>query len=116
VVAELHQRYRTCRRDFESLKSAAENRDSRLDLLRYQLAELKAEVTTVAAIEELFADRKRIAGRGRLAEAARTALTAAYESDGDSAHDLLAKAHAALRQVADADPQLAPRQPCWRRP
>jgi DNA repair protein RecN (Recombination protein N) len=108
VVAELHQRYRTCRRDFESLKSAAENRDSRLDLLRYQLAELKAEVTTVDAIEELFADRKRIAGRGRLAEAARTALTAAYESDGDSAHDLLAKAHAALRQVADADPQLGP--------
>jgi DNA repair protein RecN (Recombination protein N) len=108
VVAELHERYRTCRRDFESLKSAAENRDSRLDLLRYQLAELKAEVTSVAAIEELFADRKRIAGRGRLAEAARTALTAAYESDGDSAHDLLAKAHAALRQVGDADPQLAP--------
>jgi DNA repair protein RecN (Recombination protein N) len=108
VVAELHERYRSCRRDFESLKSAAENRDSRLDLLRYQLAELKAEVTSVAAIEELLADRKRIAGRGRLAEAARTALTAAYESDGDSAHDLLAKAHAALRQVGDADPQLAP--------
>jgi DNA repair protein RecN (Recombination protein N) len=108
VAAELYGRYRSCRRDFESLKSAAENRDSRLDLLRYQLAELKAEVTTVAAIEELLIDRKRIAGRGRLAEAARTALTAAYESDGDSAHDLLAKAHGALRQVGDADPQLAP--------
>ncbi len=40
--------------------------------------------------------------------AAQTALTAAYESDGDSAHDLLGKAHAALRNVADADPQLAP--------
>jgi DNA repair protein RecN (Recombination protein N) len=108
VVAELYERYRSCRRDLESLKSAAENRDSRLDLLRYQLAELKAEVTSVAAIEELFADRKRIAGRGRLAEAARAALTAAYESDGDSAHDLLARAHAALRQVGDTDPQLAP--------
>jgi DNA repair protein RecN (Recombination protein N) len=108
AAAELYERYRICRRDHESLKSAAENRDARLDLLRYQLAELKAEVTTVAVIEELFADRKRVAGRGRLAEAARSAMTAAYESDGDSAHDLLGRAHAALRNVADADPQLAP--------
>jgi DNA repair protein RecN (Recombination protein N) len=108
VVSELYERYRTRRRDFESLKSAAENRDSRLDVLRYQLAELKAEVTTPAAIEELFVDVKRVAGRSRLAAAARTALTAAYESDGDSAHDLLGRAHAALRHVGDADPQLAP--------
>jgi DNA repair protein RecN (Recombination protein N) len=108
AVAELYERYRTCRRDFESLKSAAENRDSRLDLLRYQLSELKAEVTTVAAIEELFVDQKRVAGRSRLAGAARIALTAAYESDSDSAHDLLGRAHAALRNVGDADPQLAP--------
>jgi DNA repair protein RecN (Recombination protein N) len=108
VVSELYERYRTRRRDFESLKSAADNRDSRLDVLRYQLAELKAEVTTPAAIEELFVDVKRVAGRGRLAAAARTALTAAYESDGDSAHDLLGRAHAALRNVGDADPQLAP--------
>jgi DNA repair protein RecN (Recombination protein N) len=108
AAAELYERYRICRRDHESLKSAAENRDARLDLLRYQLVELRAEVTTAAAIEELFADRKRVAGRGRLAEAARSALTAAYESDGDSAHDLLGRAHAALRNVADADPQLAP--------
>jgi DNA repair protein RecN (Recombination protein N) len=108
AVSELYERHRARRRDYESLKSAAENRDSRLDMLRYQLAELKAEVTTVAAIEELFVDVKRVAGRSRLAEAARTALSAAYESDGDSAHDLLGRAHAALRNVGDADPQLAP--------
>jgi DNA repair protein RecN (Recombination protein N) len=108
VVSELYERYRARRRDVESLKAAAENRDSRLDVLRYQLAELKAEVTTVAAIEELFVDSKRVAGRSRLAAAARTALTAAYEADGDSAHDLLGRAHAALRNVGDADPQLAP--------
>src|ERR1700719_257656 len=108
VVSELYERYRARRRDFEALKSAAENRDSRLEMLRYQLAELKAEVTTVAAIEELFVDQKRVAGRGRLAAAARTALTAAYESEDDSAHDLLGKAHAALRNAGDADPELAP--------
>ena len=43
-VAEAFERYSASRREFEALKSAAENRDARLDLLRYQLRELKAEV------------------------------------------------------------------------
>lgn len=106
-VAAVFDRYKTCKREFDALRDAAQNRDSRLDVLRYQVAELKNEVTTVAAIEALFADQKRVAGRGRLAGAAQVALTAAYESDSDSAHDLLGKASAALRAVADTDPQLA---------
>jgi DNA repair protein RecN (Recombination protein N) len=107
TVVEFFDRFNACRRDLESLKSAAENRDSRLDLLRYQLGELKAEVGTASEIEELFADQKRLAGRGRLGLAARTALTAAYESDADSAHDLLGKATAALRSVSEMDPKLS---------
>ena len=106
-VAEIYARYRACRRDFDALKAAAENRDARLDLLRYQLGELKAEVTTVAAIEELFVEQKRISGRGRLSAAAQTALTAIYDADADSAHDLVAKAQVALRSAAEADPELA---------
>jgi DNA repair protein RecN (Recombination protein N) len=107
TVAAVYERYRVCRRDYESLKSAAENREARLDLLRYQLSELKTEVTTVAAIEELFVDQKRIAGRGRLAAAARTALSAVYDDDEANANDLLAKAQSALRHAADSDPGLA---------
>ena len=107
AVAAAFERYSAGRREFEALKAAAENRDARLDLLRYQLRELKAEVSTAAQIEELFADQKRAAGRGRLSAAARTALTAAYEADGDSAHDLLGKATAALRGVSDIDPKLS---------
>jgi len=106
-VAGLYDRYKACQLDFETLKSAAQNRDAQLDLLRYQLRELQSEgVSTAAAIEELFADQKRIAGRGRLGAAARAALSAAYDSEGDSAHDLLGKAQAALRSVSDLDAQL----------
>jgi DNA repair protein RecN (Recombination protein N) len=84
VVAEIHDRFRGCRRDYDSLKLAADERESRLDLLRYQLAELKAEVTTVAAIEELFVEQKRISARGRLSAAAQTALAAVYEAEAES--------------------------------
>jgi DNA repair protein RecN (Recombination protein N) len=107
AVADLYARYRACRSDHEALKSAAENRDARLDLLRFQVAELKAEVTSEAAIEELFVEQKRLAARGRLSGAAQTALTALYDADSGSAHDLLAKAAAALRTAGDADPKLA---------
>jgi DNA repair protein RecN (Recombination protein N) len=106
AVAEIYERYRACRLEHEALAAAAQNRDARLDLLRYQLAELKSEVTTASAIEELFTEQKRIAGRGRLAAAASSALAAIYESDDASAHDLLAKASTALRGAADADPGL----------
>jgi DNA repair protein RecN (Recombination protein N) len=106
AVTELYGRYHACQREFEALKSAGEDRDALLELLRYQARELNAEVSTAAAIEELFADQKRIAGRSRLGEAARTALNATYESDGDSAHDLLGRAQSALRSVSDLDAQL----------
>ena len=106
-VAEAFEHYSTSRRELEALQTAAENRDVRLDLLRYQLRELKAEVSTAAQIEDLFADQKRVAARGRLSVAARTALTACYESDSDSAHDLLGKATTALRGVSDIDPALS---------
>jgi DNA repair protein RecN (Recombination protein N) len=106
AVAEIYERYRALRAEYEARKAAAENRESRLDLLRYQLAELKGEVTTVAAIEELFAEQKRISARGRLAAAASSALAALYDEESASAHDLLAKAGGALRAAADADPKL----------
>jgi DNA repair protein RecN (Recombination protein N) len=106
VLSGIYQRYRACRRDYEALTSVAANREERLDLLRHQLAELEAEVGTVAEIEELFVDRKRIVGRDRLAAAARTALTCVNDDEGASAHNLLAKASSALRAAADTDPAL----------
>jgi DNA repair protein RecN (Recombination protein N) len=107
-VAQIYERYRAVRAEYEALKAAAENREARLELLRYQLSELQAEVTTAGAIEELLAEQKRVSGRGRLAAAASSALSALYEADEASAHDLLAKASGALRAAADTDPKLAP--------
>jgi len=107
AVAGIHGRYRQCRRELDALEAAVANRDARLDLLRYQLGELSAEVTTIAEIDELLLERKRIAGRGRLAGAARSALELVYEADEGSAQDMLAKAQAALRAPAEADPSLA---------
>jgi DNA repair protein RecN (Recombination protein N) len=107
-VAQIYERYRTVRANYEALETAAENREARLELLRYQLGELQAEVTTAAAIEELLAEQRRVSARGRLAASASSALSVLYEADEASAHDLLAKAGAALRAAVDTDPKLGP--------
>jgi DNA repair protein RecN (Recombination protein N) len=107
AVAALYERYQMCRTEFEALTAAAQNRDARLDLLRYQSRELQVEVGSVKDIEELFADQKRVAARSRLGAAAQAALGATCESEGENARDLLGKAAGALRGVADIDLKLA---------
>jgi hypothetical protein len=105
---EIYERYRSCRRDYEALKSAAENRDARLDLLALSAGRAQGEVTTVSAIEELFTSKSAspaAAARGRGAEAA---LAAVYEDDGASAHDLLAKASDGLARRGRHRSGLAP--------
>jgi DNA repair protein RecN (Recombination protein N) len=107
AVRDAYERHKAAHAEYEALVAALANRDARLDLLRYQVRELKADVTSAADIEALFVDQKRIAGRGRLATAARTALDAAYDSDAGSAHDALGHAQTALRPVTEGDPQLS---------
>jgi DNA repair protein RecN (Recombination protein N) len=119
-VREAFLLHRDLQQKHAALQSAADNRDARLDLLRYQAAELAVEVTDAADIEQLFIEQKRLANRGRLAEAARTALGAVYEgqsehqSDGQrdstSAYDLLGRGGNALRSLAEVDPALAAAQ------
>jgi DNA repair protein RecN (Recombination protein N) len=107
TVAEAHANYGHCLVELETMRAAAGDRDARLDLLRYQLAELQVEVGSSADIEALFVERQRIAGSGRLGEAARAALGAVYEEEGLCARDQLARAQAALRNAGGADPALA---------
>jgi DNA repair protein RecN (Recombination protein N) len=107
AVAAAHQDYRGCLTEFEALRAAAGDRDARLDLLRYQLTEMRAEVGSSADIEALFIERQRIAGSGRLGEAARAALAAVEDQEEANAQLLLARAQTSLRNAASADPALA---------
>ena len=107
AVARAHAEHNTCLAQFEALRTAAGDRDARLELLRYQLTEMRAEVGSPADIDALFIERQRIAGSGRLGEAARTALAAVDEADEANAQLLLARAQTAVRGAGSADPALA---------
>ena len=107
-VGQLARELRRLERELAILRGAANDRDARLDLLRYHVQELKALSLEAGEVERLLAEAQRLAHRGKLAQAAQTALDALYEGEGLDAHALIGRGAAALRPVADLDPTLAP--------
>jgi len=93
------------------LESAADERGSRLELLRYQQREIEALQLRAGEIEELHAEHARLANRGRLLLAARTALDGLYEAEGANAHALIARSMSVLRAAAAMDAALDPLVP-----
>jgi DNA repair protein RecN (Recombination protein N) len=89
------------------LESKARDRDTRLELLRYQAQELEALHLKPGEIEALGEERARLANRGRLATGAHTALAELYENEGASAHAAVSRALQALRGLRALDAQLA---------
>jgi len=88
------------------LEGKARDRDARLELLRYQVRELSALTLKEGEVPELTAERARLANRGRLAEAAQSALFQLYESEEASAHSSASRALAALRNLSAVDIKL----------
>ncbi len=105
-AAALHSSVRDGERELDARRTAAANADARRELLRFEIAELRDALNGVTDIAALFVDRKRIADRGRLAEAARAALASCYDGEDGSAHDQVARAQAALRSATATDPDL----------
>ena len=89
------------------LEGKARDRDARLELLRYQVGELTALHLKDGEVAALTDERARLANRGRLAEAAQTALHQLYEGEGGSAHASVSRALQALRGLAEVDSKLS---------
>jgi DNA repair protein RecN (Recombination protein N) len=88
------------------LEGKARDRDARLDLLRYQVRELEALQLQVGEVAQLNEERARLANRGRLGEAAQTALMQLYEGEDGSAHAAVSRAIQALRNLSAIDAKL----------
>ncbi|MDB6158545.1 MAG: recombination and repair protein [Gammaproteobacteria bacterium] len=88
------------------LEGKARDRDARLELLRYQVSELKALQLKAGEFESLVDEHARLANRGKLAEATQTALQLLYEGEQGSAHAGVSRALQALRGLEAVDPKL----------
>src|SRR5262245_24556346 len=89
------------------LEGKARDRDSRIELLRFQVGELKALDLKEGEVAQLTEERTRHSNRGRLAEAAQAAVGLLYDSDEGNAHATASRALAGIKTLSSVDPRLA---------
>jgi DNA repair protein RecN (Recombination protein N) len=108
LVAERFAAFRALRAEREALAKAHAERESRLELLRFQAGELDALAPEPGEHARLETEHRRYANLGKLVEGGQRALASAWESDEANAYRLLAAALAEVEALADLDPALAP--------
>ncbi|MEM7432556.1 MAG: DNA repair protein RecN [Pseudomonadota bacterium] len=88
------------------LRDADADRDSRLDLLRFQLAELDTLAIGTDEFGTLQAERQTLLHSGRLAEGVQSALAALTDADSTNAAGLVADANRSLDPLLSIDSRL----------
>lgn len=105
--------YRVWQETLEEIRSLAgdeRDRARRLDLLRFQADEIERAKLRDGEEEELAGERRLLANAEKRHEAAAVAYACLYSGDGGvgSAHDQLGRVVAALGDIAEVDPSVAP--------
>jgi DNA repair protein RecN (Recombination protein N) len=103
AVAESHARLRDLERRIAEIEQVGDDGESRLDLLRYQVRELDALDLKPGELDELESEHKRLANAERLIGDGRRALALLYESEDNSAMDVLGAAERLLGELVEMD-------------
>lgn len=107
-VSSNYQKSQALQDELERLQQASSERESRLELLRYQVDELAALDLTVDELAELDEEHKRLANASRLQEGAQSATYTLYESDESSIVSQLERSLSELQSLQEADNNLVP--------
>jgi len=81
ATAEAFRHWHSLQDEYEQLSRAAEERDARLELLRYQVQELQTLELQPDELEELDAEHQRLAHANRLLEGSQRAVAGLYEEE-----------------------------------
>jgi DNA repair protein RecN (Recombination protein N) len=107
AVAEQHRAWSELREQRDRAAASAQDREARLELLRYHLNELKALDLKQKEIEELTAERQRLSQHGRLASGAREILQLLREAEDMNAEHAVSRALTVSRSLAELDSRFA---------
>lgn len=105
-LAQAYKDWRSATDGLDALELAESERDSRRDLLRFQLQELEALAPQAGEHEELIAQQKRLAHAGGLAEGVAAALGLLSDDDNPSVQPALAQATQRIAALVDIDQRL----------
>jgi DNA repair protein RecN (Recombination protein N) len=104
--ASRHRDWAATRDALEQAQQAGEDRDARIDLLRYQVQELDALGLERAEIENLGHDHDRLANAGQLLAACRQGLERLNAETGTSAFQLVSNTLGELEELSRLDRRL----------
>ena len=105
VESGYHQ-WRHLSHELEQLRTTAQEREARLDLLRYQVRELEALQITPNELDDLHEEHGRLANTNRLREGVEQAIDILYESGQFPVADLLERQLSSLQALAELDPRI----------
>lgn len=102
-VAEQHRAWSQLREQRDRAAASAQDREARLELLRYHLGELKALDLKTGEIDELVVERQRLSQHGRLASGAREILQLLREAEDTNAEHAVSRALTVSRSLSEHD-------------
>lgn len=108
AVSDAFGAWRELRDRLAQLVDDDSERASRLDLLSFQLEELRTLDLRSGEFAELRAERQRLANSGRLADGVRGALDALFDDEAANANALIAAGSRELEALVEADESLSP--------
>lgn len=103
AVREAWQSWQKLREEYAALKSAAEDRGARLDLLQFQTQELATAQVDTIDISTIEQQHKRAAHASEMAQLALQAADLLEGEDGDAAAERLESALEKLQRIAHID-------------
>ncbi len=106
-TAGLHGEWKTAHDKLTALRTAAGDRDARLELLRHQVSELAALNLKPGEAQAVDAEHKRLAHGGKLMETAQATLDSLYEAEEGSAYQRVSRALSALDAQRELEPKFA---------
>ncbi len=108
-LKESFQQWKTVNQLFEKLQGSLENREQRLDTLRFQVNEMETINLSAEALESLGQEHKRLANAEKIIELGQQSVSLLYETDR-SVHNLLAQAQQHIIEMGQLDSTLLPVQ------
>lgn len=106
-LAAIHDEYRSLHERLESLSRQAGDRESQLELYRYQLQELDELDLKENEHLELEQEHDRLAHASELLDGMRFAAEALYDADDTAVNDVLARAIHRIESLAEYEPRLS---------
>ena len=107
-VSASYSKWLALQEQWQRLSSANKDRDSRLELLRYQVQELESLNLQPGEANELEAEHKRLANASHLLQTVQQVLGILEENDESTVHQALTQCHGDISDVARIDEQLQP--------